>query len=66
MPSPMKSATYLLGSKRHARDGVMKAQWSPDDLARAVTNHLHFQDRQVREMRRNLIHRLTPVEGHGP
>ena len=56
----------LLGSKRHARDGVMKAQWSPDDLARAVTNHLHFQDRQVREMRRNLIHRLTPVEGHGP
>lgn len=52
----------LLGNKGHARDGVMKAQWSPDDLARAVTNHLHFQDKQVRVMRRNLIRRSTPVE----
>ncbi len=52
----------LLGTNKHAHDGVMKAQWSPDDLAGAVTNHLHFQDQQVRGMRRNLISRRAPVE----
>jgi hypothetical protein len=63
-------AHVMQGAHRHSEAGILKAQWSTDDLRQMMTHKLAFTTLDVELIRRGLVLRLanqrSGVDGGGP
>ena len=50
----------LLGSNSHARDGIMKARWQPEELLKVKRDKLLFTAEQAERMRGKLVAARLP------